>query len=133
MEVRLFDRGDPAQSEQEVPDRLLQLRMLEDGWDKNGNPGIVVLLTGDGPATSKARASTALERMHKRGWRVEILSWGHSCNQRMCHWAQENLLDLDGTGEQSHEVIDTKKNVVTGNPDMDKVCTSFIERANLST
>ena len=28
--------------------------------------------------------------MHKRGWRVEILSWAHSCNQRMRQWAQEN-------------------------------------------
>ena len=28
--------------------------------------------------------------MHKRGWRVEILSWAHSCNQRMREWAEEN-------------------------------------------
>ena len=28
--------------------------------------------------------------MHKRGWRVEILSWAHSCNQRMRRWAEEN-------------------------------------------
>ena len=33
---------------------------------------------------------STLERMHKRGWRVEILSWAHSCNQRMRQWAQEN-------------------------------------------
>ena len=31
-----------------MPDRVLQLRMLEDALDYNGDPGIVVLLTGDG-------------------------------------------------------------------------------------
>ena len=48
VEVHLFDRGDSARGEQEMPDRVLQLRMLEDALDYNGNPGIVVLLTGDG-------------------------------------------------------------------------------------
>ena len=28
--------------------------------------------------------------MHRRGWRVEILSWMHSTNQRMRGWAEEN-------------------------------------------
>ena len=36
VEVRLFDRG-----EQDMPDRLLQLRMLEDALDHNGDPGVV--------------------------------------------------------------------------------------------
>ena len=48
VDVRLFDRGSPERGEQEMPDRLLQLRMLEDALDYNGDPGIVVLLTGDG-------------------------------------------------------------------------------------
>ena len=48
VEVQLFDRGSAGAGEQEMPDRFLQLRMLEDGWDYNGNPGIAVLLTGDG-------------------------------------------------------------------------------------
>ena len=26
----------------------------------------------------------------KRGWKVKILSWRHSCNQRMRRWAEEN-------------------------------------------
>lgn len=90
VEVRLFDRG-LGRGEQEVPDRLLQLQMLEDGWDYNGTPGIVVLLTGDGAGYSEgAGFHSTLERMHKRGWQVEILSWAHSCNQRMRHWAEEN-------------------------------------------
>ena len=91
VEVQLFDRGASERGEQEIPDRFLQLRMLEDALDYNGDPGIVVLLTGDGTGYLEgAGFHRTLERMHKRGWRVEILSWAHSCNQRMRHWAQEN-------------------------------------------
>ena len=76
MEVQLFDRGGPDRGEQEMPDRVLQLRMLEDALDYNGDPGIVVLLTGDGAGYLEgAGFHSTLERMHKRGWRVEILSW----------------------------------------------------------
>ena len=91
VEVQLFDRGSSGRGEQEIPDRFLQLRMLEDALDYNGDPGIVVLLTGDGAGYLEgAGFHRTLERMHKRGWRVEILSWAHSCNQRMRQWAQEN-------------------------------------------
>ena len=89
--VQVFDRGSPERGEQETPDRALQLRMLEDALDYNGDPGIVVLLTGDGAGYSEgAGFHRTLERMHRRGWRVEILSWAHSCNQRMRQWAEEN-------------------------------------------
>ena len=91
VEVKLFDRGSPEGAEQDMPDRLLQLRMLEDALDNNGNPGVVVLLTGDGAGYLEgAGFHSTLERMHKRRWRVEILSWAHSCNQRMRRWAEEN-------------------------------------------
>ncbi|NKC16488.1 MAG: NYN domain-containing protein [Gammaproteobacteria bacterium] len=91
IEVGLFDRGGRERDEQEMPDRLLQLQMLEDALDYNGDPGIVVLLTGDGAGYREgAGFHSTLERMHRRGWRVEILSWAHSCNQRMRHWAEDN-------------------------------------------
>ena len=93
VEVQLFDRGTAERSEQGSPDRILQLRMLEDAFDHNGNPGAVVLLTGDGAGYHEGTGfHSTLERMHKRGWRVEILSWRHSCNQRMRRWAEENGL-----------------------------------------
>ena len=38
VEVQLFDRGSSGRGEQEMPDRVLQLRMLEDALDYNGNP-----------------------------------------------------------------------------------------------
>ncbi len=91
IEVQLFDRRSRELGEQEMPDRLLQLRMLEDGWDYNGDPGIAVMLTGDGAGYMEgAGFHRTLERMHRRDWRVEILSWAHSCNQRMRSWAEEN-------------------------------------------
>ena len=91
IEVHLFDRGAAERGEQEMPDRVLQLRMLEDALDFNGDPGIVVLLTGDGAGYLEGTGfHSTLERMHKRGWRVEILSWAHSTNQRMRRWAEAN-------------------------------------------
>ncbi len=91
VEVRLFDRGTPGRGEQEMPDQMLQLRMLEDALDYNGDPGIVVLLTGDGAGYLEgAGFHRTLERMHNREWRVEILSWAHACNQRMRGWAERN-------------------------------------------
>ena len=91
VEVKLFDRGLPAFGEQDMPDRILQLRMLEDALDFNGDPGVVVLLTGDGAGYLEgAGFHSTLERMHRRGWRIEILSWSDSCNRRMKEWAVEN-------------------------------------------
>ena len=91
VKVHLFDRGAPDRGEQEMPDRVLQLRMLEDALDYNGDPGIVVLLTGDGAGYIEgAGFHSTLERMYRRNWRVEILSWAHSTNQRMRRWAEAN-------------------------------------------
>lgn len=89
IEVQLFDHGSRERSEQEMPDHLLQLRMLEDALDYNNDPGIAVLLTGDGAGYREgAGFHSTLERMHRRGWRIEILSWAHACNQRLRHWAE---------------------------------------------
>lgn len=93
VSVELFDRGHPERGEQEYPDRFLQLRMLEDALDFNGDPGIVVLLTGDGAGYLEGSGfHSTLERMHKRNWRVEILSWSHAVNSRMRKWAELNGL-----------------------------------------
>ena len=91
VEVNLFDRGDFWRGEQDMPDHILQLQMMRDGWDNNGHPGAVVLLTGDGAGYGKGGGfHYTLEQMHKRGWKIEILSWAHACNQRMRKWAEEN-------------------------------------------
>ncbi len=89
--VQLFDRGSPGRGEQQMPDHILQLRMLEDALDYNGDPGIAVLLSGDGAGCREGGGfHRTLERMHRKGWRIEILSWANSCNQRMRQWAERN-------------------------------------------
>jgi len=91
LRVHVYDRGSPERGEHDIPGRYLQLRMLEDALDYNGDPGIVVLLTGDGAGYLEgAGFHSTLERMHRRNWRVEILSWAHSTNQRMRRWAEAN-------------------------------------------
>ena len=91
VQVELFDRGAVERGEQQAPDRVLQLQMLRDFADYNGDPGIVVLLTGDGHGFYDGAGFHAdVKRMHRRGWRVEILSWADSCSQRMREWVEEN-------------------------------------------
>lgn len=91
VEVNLFDRGDPSRGEQEVPDRILQLEMVGHALDYNGDPGIAVLLTGDGAGYFEGKGfQVAIERMYKKGWRIEVLSWTRSCNQRMLRWVEDN-------------------------------------------
>lgn len=93
VEVRLFNRGTRDRGEQETPDQWLQLRMLEDAFDYNGDTGTVALLTGDGAGYFDGRGfHRTLERIHKRSWRIEILSWRHACNRKMREWAEENGL-----------------------------------------
>ena len=86
----MLERGALQGREQGV-DQTLQTAMLRDAFDYNGNPGIAVLLTGDGSGFIDGVGSHAdLERMHGRGWRVEVLSWQHSCKRRKREWAEQN-------------------------------------------
>lgn len=88
--VQLLERGALQGREQGV-DQALQTVMLRDAFDYNGDPGIAVLLTGDGAGFDDGVGFHAdLERMRGRNWRMEILSWRHSCNRRMREWAEGN-------------------------------------------
>lgn len=88
--VQLLERGALQGREQGV-DQVLQVAMLRDFADYNGDPGIVVLLTGDGAGFDDGVGFHAdLQRMRRRGWRIEVLSWRYSCNRRMREWAEEN-------------------------------------------
>ena len=90
VEVELFERGVSSGQEQGV-DQALQTSMLRDLVDYNGNPGIVVLLTGDGAGFYDGVGFHAdIERMHKRGWKIEVLAWQDSCNRRMRNWVEQN-------------------------------------------
>ena len=88
--VQLLERGAVQGREQGV-DQALQTVMLRDGFDCNGTPGVAVMLTGDGAGFHDGVGFHAdLERMRRRGWDVEVLSWRHGCNRRMREWAEEN-------------------------------------------
>ena len=88
--VQLLERGALQGREQGV-DQALQTVMLRDAFDYNGNPGTAVLLTGDGAGFDDGVGFHAdLERMRGRNWRIEVLSWRHSCNRRMREWAEQN-------------------------------------------
>lgn len=90
VSVQLLERGSMGGGEQGV-DEALQVAMLSDALDYNGDPGIAVLLTGDGSGFAEGRGFHAnLERMRRRGWRIEVLSWRHSCNRGMREWAEAN-------------------------------------------
>ncbi|MGI9297603.1 MAG: NYN domain-containing protein [Gammaproteobacteria bacterium] len=92
VEVELLERGQDSGREQGV-DSTMQTRMLRDAMDYNGDPGVAVLLTGDGKGFYDGIGFHAdIERMHRKGWRIEVLSWRHSCNVRMRKWAEDNGL-----------------------------------------
>lgn len=90
IKVELSERGALHRTEQGV-DQKLQANMLRNALDYNGDPGIAVLLTGDGSGFYDGVGFHAdLERMHRKGWRIEVLSWTYSCNRRMKEWAEQN-------------------------------------------
>lgn len=98
VSVRLFDRGGRDRPEQQVPDLMLQKQMMTDVVRYLDDPGIVVLLSGDGAGYSEGEGfHAALELMHARGWRVEVLSWVHSCGSRLRLWTEEHgiIVPLD--------------------------------------
>ena len=89
VKVELFERGAQSEREQAV-DQALQVHMLRKAFDNNGNPGIAVLLTGDGKGFFDGVGFHAdLERMQRRGWKIEILAWERNCNRRMRDWADQ--------------------------------------------
>ena len=86
--VQLPERGAMGRTKAAIG--TLQAAMLRDGIDFTDNPGIVALLTGDGAGFADGVEFHAdLERMHRRGWRIEVVSWRHSCSRRMREWAEE--------------------------------------------
>lgn len=113
VNIELYERGSQTDREQAV-DQALQVQMLRKGFDYNGEPGIVVMLTGDGKGFLDGVGFHAdLERMHKRGWSIEVLAWESSCNPRMKAWAEkigvfvplESFYESITFTEESHKAI----------------------------
>ena len=89
VKVELFERGSLTSREQAV-DQALQTHMLRTALDNNGNPGIADMLTGDGAGFLDGVGFHAdLERMHRKGWGIEVLAWERTCNPRLKQWVQK--------------------------------------------
>lgn len=88
VEVEHFERGRSSGREQAV-DQALQIRMLRALADEE-EPQIAVLLTGDGAGFEEGVGFHAdLQRMHRRGWGIEVLSWDSACARQLRSWAEE--------------------------------------------
>lgn len=88
VELELFERGEESGHEQAV-DQALQVHMLRAIVDRQ--PGVAVLLTGDGAGAHEGRGFFAdLKRMHSKGWDVEVISWRDSCHGGLRKWAETN-------------------------------------------
>jgi len=84
----IFETGRISGKEQGV-DQCLQVWMLRCLADVRP-PQVAVLLTGDGRGYEDGAGFHAdLERMHKAGWGIEVLSWDSACNARLKAWARE--------------------------------------------
>ncbi len=86
--VEKYERGKQSGKEQGA-DQCLQVHMLRALADED-EPGIAVLLTGDGAGYEDGVGFHAdLERMQKKGWGIEVLSWTHSCRKALREWADQ--------------------------------------------
>lgn len=86
--VETYERGSHSGKEQGV-DQCLQIHMLRALADVHP-PATAVLLTGDGAGYETGAGFHAdLERLHKRGWGIEVLSWDAVCNKRLKTWAEK--------------------------------------------
>lgn len=128
IEVELYERGKGSNSEQGV-DQCLQIHMLRACMDSDGSPQIAVLLTGDGKGYEEGAGFHAdLERLYKKGWGVEVLSWDGACKRTLKEWASEvgvyirlddhynEVTFLKGTRIANHPRL-THRNTAKPNPD----------------
>ena len=88
VEVELCHRH--GHGEQEMPDRTLQVEMLNDCIKYKASPGTMVLLTGDGAGYTRGKGLVTLENIHGMGWSVELLAWLNSCNRRLQRWVEQH-------------------------------------------
>jgi len=90
----LYERGKVSGKEQAV-DQALQTRMLRLGYDFDP-PETIVLLSGDGKGETEGVGFFAdVKRLHRHGWKVEILAWKDHCSRAMREWSEKNGIFVD--------------------------------------
>jgi hypothetical protein len=82
------ERGETTGGEIAV-DEMIQLAMANRVLDEQ--PGTIILLTGDGSGYSDGKGFIKqLERAHKHGWAIEVVSWDAGCNRYLRHFAEQH-------------------------------------------
>lgn len=123
--VQLLERGSLHGREQGV-DQALQTAMLRDGFDYNGTPGTAVMLTGDGAGFADGVGFHAdLERLRQRRWRIEVLSWRHSCNRRMREWRRPTARSSPWTTSTTVSPSSKRRRLANPQPSRDTRCQSI--------
>jgi hypothetical protein len=88
IRVEKYERGEYSGREQGV-DQCLQLWMLRALADAPV-PATAVLLTGDGKGYEDGAGFRAdLERLHAKGWGIELIAWEKTCARRLREWASQ--------------------------------------------
>lgn len=88
VKPELYERGKESGKEQGV-DQCLQVWMLRSLVDIVP-PQTAVLLTGDGSGYSEGSGFHAdMERLHKAGWGIEVVSWDIACAHALRRWASK--------------------------------------------
>lgn len=69
----------------------MQIKMLEDALDYSDEPGITVILSGDGIGChTDTGLHRTIMRMLNKGWQIELLSWARACTPRMRQWVDDH-------------------------------------------
>ena len=88
MAVDKQERGENTGGEIAV-DEMIQLAMANRVLDEQ--PGTLILLTGDWSGYSDGKGFIKqLERAHKHGWAIEVVSWNAGCNRYLRHFAEQH-------------------------------------------
>ena len=88
VELELYERGGRTGTEQAI-DQALQVHLLRLNYD-NSEPQIVTVLTGDGAGYAAGVGFRAdLERLHRAGWYIELLSWERCCSRPFREWVED--------------------------------------------
>ncbi|WP_165790224.1 NYN domain-containing protein [Cuspidothrix issatschenkoi] len=88
IKVETQERGQISGTEVAV-DGSIQLQMANQILDVNP-PGIMILLTGDGSGYTNDKGFIKyLERAHKHGWQIEVVSWDLGCNRSLKKFSED--------------------------------------------
>lgn len=103
----------PIKKVEQGVDEILHLKICESVLDHPGQPGTIVLATGDAAEAEYSDGFLrTLERALAHGWRVELLSWSRSISQlyRRRNWQRRwgdrfRIIPLDDYAEELLDVV----------------------------